>query len=53
VLQQVEQIATGKPYLLQCVFGSEGFVELTQLWRSVEAFADLPKSVKDAGLHFG
>jgi hypothetical protein len=35
------------------VFGSRGFVELTQLWRSAEAFADLPKSAKDAGLHFG
>ena len=29
VLQQVEQINAGKPYLLQCVFGSKGCVDLT------------------------
>ena len=29
VLQQVEQIPAGKPYLLQCVFGSKGYVGLT------------------------
>ena len=34
VLQQVEQIASGKIFLLQCSFGSKGCVELTQLWRS-------------------
>jgi hypothetical protein len=53
VIQQVERVAAGKPYLLQCVFGSKGFVELTQLWRSAKVFADLPKSAVDAGLHFG
>ena len=52
VLQQVEQIATGKPYLLQCVFGSKGCVELTHLWRSAEVFADLPQSMADAIAHF-
>lgn len=29
MLQQVEQIALGKPYLLKCVFGSKGCIELT------------------------
>lgn len=38
VLKQVEHIATGKPYLLQCTFGNKGFVELTQLWQSAEVF---------------
>jgi hypothetical protein len=32
VLQQVKQIPAGKPFLLQCVFGRKGFIELTQLW---------------------
>ena len=53
MIQQVERIAAGKLYLLQCVFGSKGFIELTQLWRSAEVFADLPKSAADAGLQFG
>ena len=44
VLQQVEEIALGKLYLLQCVFGSKGCVELTQMWRSTEVFPDLPRS---------
>ena len=42
VLQQVEQIASGKIFLLQCAFGSKGCVELTQLWRFTEVFKDLP-----------
>jgi hypothetical protein len=33
VLQQVKQIAAGKPFiLLQRVFGRKGFIELTQVW---------------------
>jgi hypothetical protein len=49
----VRQIAAGKPFLLQCVFGCRKFVELTQLWCSAEAFADLPRSTSDAGRYFG
>ena len=52
MLQQVKQIAAGKPFLLQCVFGRKGFIELTQLWRSAEAFADLPRSAADAGHYY-
>ena len=53
VLQQVEQIASGKLFMLQCSFGSKGCVELTQLWHSTEVFADLPQSAADAVAYFG
>ena len=53
VLQQVEQISSGKLFLLQCSFGSKGCVELTQLWRSAEVFEDLPQSAEDAVAYFG
>lgn len=53
VLQQVEKIVVGKPYLLHCVFGSKGFIELIQLWCSTEVFADLQRSASDATHHFG
>ena len=49
----MEQIASGKKFLLQCAFGSKGYVELTQLWRSAEVFVDLPQSAADAVAYFG
>lgn len=52
-LQQVEQIAACKPFLLQCVFRNKGFVELTELWCFAEVFVDLLKSALDTGHHFG
>ena len=53
MLHQVEQITSGKPYLFQCVFGSKGFTEITQLWHSTEVFMDLLKSALDTAHHFG
>jgi chromosome segregation ATPase len=41
-LRQVKQIANGKQYLLQSVFGGHRFVLLTRVWRSACAFAELP-----------
>ena len=49
----MEQIASGKIFLLQCTFGSKGCVELTQLWRFAEVFEDLPQSTADAVAYFG
>jgi hypothetical protein len=53
VLQQVNQIAAYKPFLLQCVFSRKEFVELTQLWRPAEAFADHPRSAEDVSCFYG
>src|SRR3989337_2217052 len=52
-LQQVEQIASGKLFLLQGSVGSKGCTELTQLWRSAEVFEDLPQSAEDLVAYFG
>jgi hypothetical protein len=52
VLRQVKQITAGKPFLHQCVFGRKGFIELTQLWRSAEAFEDLLRSTADVGRYY-
>lgn len=40
-----------KPYLLQCIFESRVFPELTQVWGSPAAFSDLPQSAKEV-CHF-
>ena len=52
-LRQATDIAAGKPYLLQCIFGSQAFPELMQNWRILGAFSDLLQSVEDACQHFG
>ena len=52
VLHQVRHIATSKPFLLHYVFGRKGFVNLTQLWRSAEAFMDPVTSMADVGRYF-
>ena len=52
-LQQVKQIAAGKPYLLRCVFGDVRSAQLTQIWRSLDAFMDLPRSAADACQYYG
>lgn len=51
-LRQATNIAAGKPYLLQCVFGSQAFPELTQNWRISGAFSDLPRNVEEACRYF-
>lgn len=50
--RQATDIAASKPYLLQCIFGSQAFPELTQNWRISGAFSDLQQSVEDACQHF-
>lgn len=52
VLQQVRQIAASKSYLLQCVFDRNGSIQLTHLWRSIEAFTELFRSASHAGCHY-
>jgi hypothetical protein len=47
-ISQAQAILSGKPYLLQCVFGDDRFKALTQVWRSVGAGLDLQKSAADA-----
>ena len=51
-IRQAEQIAAGKTFLLQSVFGGQRYALLTRLWSSPEAFADLPKSAADAAQFF-
>lgn len=43
-LKQASEIASGKPYLLLCIFGSRADPGLTRVWRSLVAFPDLPTS---------
>ena len=52
-IKQAEQIAAGKPFLLQSKFGNQKYVLLTRLWSAPDAFADLPRSAADAAQHFG
>ena len=51
-IKQAEQIAVGKPFLLQSKFGGQKYALLTRLWSSLDAFMDLPKSVADAAQYF-
>ena len=51
-IKQAEQIAVGKPFLLQSKFGGQKYALLTRLWSSPYAFADLPKSAADAAQYF-
>ena len=47
-IKQAGQIVAGKPFLLQCEFGNQSYVLLTQLWGALDVFVDLPKSAADA-----
>jgi hypothetical protein len=47
-IRQAKQIAAGKPFLLQSVFGGQRYALLTRLWSSPDAFADLPRSATGA-----
>ena len=49
---QAEQIAAGKPFLLQSIFGGQRYALLTRLWSSPDAFADLPRNATDAAQFF-
>ena len=51
VLCQVGQIADGKKYLLQSMFGGNRFALLTCVWRSPSVFAELLKSAVAAAEH--
>ena len=51
-IKQAEQIAAGKPFLLQSKFGSQKYALLTRLWSSPDAFVDLPKSTTNAAQYF-
>ena len=43
-IKQAEQIAAGKPFLLQSIFGGRRYVLLNRLWSVPDAFVDLPRS---------
>ena len=47
-LCEATEVASGKPYLLQCVFGHQAFPELTQVWLNSSVFYDLPHSVEES-----
>ena len=51
-IRQAGEIAAGKPFLLQSVFGGQRYALLTRLWSSPDAFADLPKSAADTAQFF-
>jgi chromosome segregation ATPase len=51
-LRQAAQIANGKKYLVQSVFGGNRFPLLTRVWRSAGVFTELPKNVTDAVRHY-
>ena len=50
-IKQAEQIAAGKPFLLQSIFGGRRYALLNRLWSALDAFADLP-SAADAAQYF-
>ncbi|KAE8789288.1 hypothetical protein D1007_36538 [Hordeum vulgare] len=45
-------MATGKPYLLWCVFGGNRFAFLMRIWHSEDAFTNLPQNAADAAKYF-
>ena len=51
-LRQAAQIANGKKYLLQSVFGGNRFALLMLVWRSTGVFAELPKNVAATARHY-
>ena len=51
-IKQADQIAAGKPFLLQSIFGGRRYALLNRLWSSPDAFADLPRSAADAAQFF-
>ena len=51
-IKQAEQIAAGKPFHLQSIFGGRRYALLNRLWSAPDAFADLPRSVANAAKYF-
>ena len=51
-IRQARQIAAGKAFILQSMFGGQRYAFLTRVWSSLGAFADLPKSAADAAQFF-
>ena len=51
-IQEARQIAAGKAFLLQSIFGGQRYALLTRVWSSPGAFVDLPKSAADATQYF-
>ena len=51
-IKQAGQIAAGKPFLLQSIFGGQRYVLLNQPWSTPDAFADLPRSATATTQHF-
>nr|XP_020175633.1 protein WEAK CHLOROPLAST MOVEMENT UNDER BLUE LIGHT-like 2 [Aegilops tauschii subsp. strangulata] len=47
-IKQAEQIAAGKPFLLQSIFGGRRYALLNRLWSAPDAFADLPSAADAA-----
>ena len=47
-IRRAEQIAAGKPFLLQSIFAGKVHAFLTRLWSSPDAFVDLSRNVADA-----
>lgn len=51
-IKQAGQIAAGKPFILQSIFGGRRYALLNRLWSAPDAFADLLRSVVDAAQYF-
>ena len=51
-IEQARQIASGKIFLLQSIFGGQKYLGLTRLWSSPGVFADLPRSSAHAAQYF-
>ena len=51
-IKQAEQIAAGKPFLFQSIFGRRRYALLNRLWSTPDAFADLPTSAAYAAQYF-
>ena len=51
-IRQARQIAAGKAFLLQSIFGGQRYALLTRVWSSPDAFVDLSRSAADATQFF-
>ena len=51
-IRQAKQIAAGKVFRLQSIFGGQRYALLTRVWSSPDAFVDLPRSAADAAQFF-
>ena len=51
-IQEARKITAGKAFIMQRKYVKKRFLLLTQIWSSLGAFADLPRSVADAAEFF-